>query len=121
MKKEELDRYLAKIRKTVSESEAVVEQVERRVAQTDELLSQYGVTREQLRQIRPTEEQLVEVNEELRRRGLEPIEMTEPKDMFPELGQAAEPNFRSAEFVSGEDELENRKRKFNTMMQNWRL
>lgn len=121
MNKEELDQYLAKIRKTVSESEAVVEQAERRIAQTDELLSQYGITREQLRQMRPTEEQVAEVNEELRRRGLEPVELVDPNDLFPEFGRAAEPNFRSAEFVSGEDELENRKRKFNTMMQGWRL
>lgn len=122
MKKEELDQYLAKIRKTVSESEAVVEQVERRVAQTDELLSQYGITREQLRQINPTPEQVEEVNEELRRRGLDPIDYTLPSaDEYPELGRAAEPNFESPEFASGEDELENRKRKFNTMMQNWRL
>ena len=122
MEKEELDQYLAKIRKTVSESEAVVEQVERRVAQTDELLSQYGITREQLRQIRPTPEQVEEVNDELRRRGFDPIDyVLPPVDTYPELGRAAEPNFESPEFVSGEDELENRKRKFNTMMQNWRL
>ena len=79
------------------------------------------VTREELLAIRPTEEQMTAVNEELRRRGLEPIELREPEDLYPELGRAAEPNFRSAEFISGEEELENRKRKFNTMMQGWRL
>ena len=122
MKKEELDQYLAKIRKTVSESEAVIEQVERRVAQTDELLSRYGISREQLRQIKPTPEQVEEVNEELRRRGMDPIDYEPPPvDAYPELGRAAEPNFESPEFASGEDELENRKHKFNTMMQNWRL
>ena len=118
--KEELDQYLAKIRKTVSESEAMIEQVERRVAQTDELLSQHGLTREQLRQIKPTEEQLVEVNEELRRRGFEPLEITDFGDAFPELGMPAEPNF-DREFGAGPDDLENRKRKFNTMMQGYRL
>lgn len=121
VKKEELDQYLAKIRKTVSESEAMIEQVERRVAQTDELIAQSGFTREQLRKIRPTEEQMAEVNEELKRRGFDPVELIEPEDLYPELGHAAEPNFNSPEFISADEELENRKRKFNTMMQSYRL
>ena len=121
MKKEEIEQFLAKVRKTVSESQAMVEQVGRRVAQTDELLAQEGLTREQLMKIRPTEEQMAVVNEELVRRGFEPFEPLPEEDTYPELGRAAEPNFRSAEFVTGEEELENRKRKFNTMMQAYRL
>ena len=114
---------MSKIRKTVSESEAMIEQVERRIAQTDELLAEHGISREQLLQIKPTPEQMEAVNDELRRRGLEPIEELDlpAVDAYPELGRAAEPNFESPEFISGDDELENRKRTFNTMMHNWRL
>ena len=123
MTQDEVDQCLAKVRKTVSESEALIDQVERRIAQSDELFEQCGVSREQLMKIRPTDEQMAAVNEELVRRGFEPFEPLDfqPEDRYPELGQAAEPNFHTAEFVSGDEELENRKRKFNTMMQGWRL
>lgn len=124
MTQEEMKECLAKIRKTVARSEAMIEQTERRVAETDRLLEEQGITREQLRKIRPTPEQVEAVNEELKRRGFEPLEPSEPpsggRDGYPELGRVAEPNF-SPEFISGTEELENRKRKFNTMMQSYRL
>ena len=118
MKKEEVEDYLAKIRKTISESEALVEQAERRIAETDELLERFGVTREQLRQMKPTPEQLRLVNEELARRGLERIEPLE--ETYPELAKVGETD-PAAEFRTGEEELENRKRKFSSMMQGIRL
>ena len=124
MTQNEMKEYLAKIRKTVARSEAMIEQAERRVAETDRLLEEQGITREQLRNIRPTPEQVEAVNEELMRRGFEPLEPLEPppaaKDGYPELGRVAEPNF-SPEFLTGAEELENRKRKFSTMMQSYRL
>lgn len=124
MTQKEMQECLAKIRKTVSRSEAMIEQVERRVAETDRLLEEQGITREQLRRIRPTPEQVEAVNEELRSRGLEPLEALGPppaaKDGYPEFGRVAEPNFLP-EFISGAEELENRRRKFNTMMQSCRL
>ena len=118
MKKEEVEAYLAKIRKTISESEALVEQAERRIAETDELLERFGVTREQLRKMKPTPEQLQLVNEELARRGLEQIEPLEVS--YPELAKIGETD-PAAEFRTGAEELENRKRKFSSMMQGIRL
>ena len=117
MKKEEVEDCLAKIRKTISESEALVEQAERRIAETDRFLSEHGITREQLRKIHPTEEQLRAVNAELERRGLPALDpLEEPAEMI----RAAEPNF-GAEFATSAEELENRKRKFGAMMQSIRL
>ena len=118
MDKREIEDYLAKIRKTISESEALVEQAERRIAETDELLERVGVTREQLRKMKPTPEQLQLVNEELARRGLERIEPLE--EPYPELVKVGETD-PAAEFRTGAEELENRKRKFSSMMQGIRL
>ena len=118
MKKEEVEDCLAKIRKTISESEALVEQAERRIAATDELLERLGVTREQLRELKPTPEQLQLVNEELKRRGLEQIEPLE--ESYPELAKIGETD-PAVEFRTGEEELENRKRKFSSMMRGIRL
>ena len=117
MDKSEIEDYLAKIRKTISESEALVEQAERRIAETDRFLAEHGITREQLRRIHPTEEQLRVVNAELERRGLPALDpLEEPVETI----QVAEPNF-GAEFATSAEELENRKRKFGAMMQTYRL
>ena len=120
MNKNEIEEYLAKIRKAISESEALVEQAERRIAETDRFLSEHGITREQLRKIHPTEEQLAAVNAELERRGLPALDpLEEPMDEEVRSKVAA-PNF-DAELASGAEELENRKRKFGAMMQTYRL
>ena len=108
MDKNEIVDYLAKIRKTISESEALVEQAERRMAETDELLARVGVTREELRRMRPTPEQIQIVNEELARRGIEPIEPVEE----------SVPN---EEITLGEEGLEHRKRQFGAMMNGIKL
>ena len=108
MNKNEIEEYLAKIRKTISESEALVEQAERRIAETDELLERIGVTREELRRMRPTPEQMQLVNEELARRGIEPLETVE--EYVP-----------GEEIAAGEEGLEHRKRQFGAMMNGVRL
>ena len=122
MTKEEVEVYLKKIRQTIAESEAVVAQAELRIAETDRMLEREGITREQALAMKPTREQLLAVNEELERRGLARLELDdgEEADAFPELGRKAEPN-PSAEFVTSDEELENRRRKFTTLMQNYRL
>lgn len=108
MDKKDLEEYLAMLRRNISESEALVEQAERRVAETDELLERVGVTREELRRMRPTPEQVRLVNEELARRGIEPLEPVE--EAVPDEAN-----------VVGEEGLEHRKRQFGAMMNGVRL
>ena len=108
MKENEIDECLKKVRKSISESEALVEQAERRIAETDDLLARVGVTREELRRMRPTTEQIQAVNEELARRGIEPIEPVEE----------SVPN---EEITPGEEGLEHRKRQFGAMMNGIKL
>ena len=116
----ETQAFLSKIRRTINESEALVAQVELRRAETDRLLASQGLTREQVEAMTFTDEQLAAVNEELRRRGLAPLEdeWFHPSLPTPQGGQAAEPNFDSGD---SQGDLENRRRKFNTMMQDFRL
>ncbi len=116
----EMQAYLAKIRRTINESEALMAQVELRRAETDRLLASQGLTREQVEAMNFTDEQLSAVNEELRRRGLAPLEdeWFRPAPPASQGGQAAEPNFDA---VDSQGDLENRRRKFNTMMQDFRL
>ena len=44
----DIDAYLARIRKTIADSNALVSQAELRIAETDRLLSEQGLTREQV-------------------------------------------------------------------------
>jgi len=118
--KRDTDAFLAKIRRTISESEALLSQAELRRAETDRMLASQGLTREQVEAMTFTPEQVTAVNEELRRRGLPPLEeeWVPTKAASPQGGQAAEPNFEAAD---SQGDLENRRRKFNSMMQNFRL
>ena len=118
--KRETEAYLARIRRTISESEALVAQAELRRAETDRMLASQGLTRKQVEALTFTPEQLGAVNEELRRRGMPQREgewLHTTADST-DGGQAAEPNF---EVADSQGDLENRRRKFNTMMQNFRL
>lgn len=119
----ELDDYLARIRKTIAESEALVAQTELRMRETDRLLESQGVTREQVMAMRFSKEQKLAVNEELKRRGLPPIEDDgddpEPDpDVPPPAGIPAAPNFGSAD---SQGDLENRQKKFGMMMKPFSL
>ncbi|MBQ4481313.1 MAG: hypothetical protein II943_11835 [Victivallales bacterium] len=116
----ETQAYLAKIRRTINESEALMAQVELRRAETDRLLASQGLTREQVEAMNFTDEQLSAVNEELRRRGLAPLadEWFRPAPPASQGGQAAEPNF---EVPDSQGDLENRRRKFSNMMRDFRL
>ena len=116
----ELEDILAKARRTINESEALLEQVELRRAETDRLLASQGLTREQVEAMSFTPEQIAAVNAELKRRGMSTLdeEWLQPSRSGQYGGRAAEPNFE-AEDTQGD--LENRRRKFNTMMQDYRL
>jgi len=115
----DLDEYLARIRKTISESENLVAQAELRMRETDRLLESQGLTREQVMALRFSSEQKLAVNEELRRRGLPPLEddgaepLPDPDAPAP-VGIPAASNFSAAADTQGD--LENRQRKFGMMM-----
>lgn len=119
---EEIKEYLAKIRKTIAESEAAIGQAELRMAETDRLLESQGLTREQVLKFTVPREQRLAVNEELRRRGLPPLEEDESAYDF----DAATAELRATAAVddgpsSSDDELAARQRKFGTFMQEFRI
>ena len=119
--------YLAKIQRTISASKELMSQVELRRAETDRMLAAQGLTREQVEAMRFTPEQLKAANAELARRGLPLIDEEEVlmgdarADADARLtgaGRAADPNYNPEDT---KEDLENRKRKFNVMMSNFRL
>ena len=105
--------------KALGTAEALVAQTELRMRETDRLLESQGLTREQVMALRFSSEQKLAVNEELRRRGLPPLEddgaepLPDPDAPAP-VGIPAASNFSSAADTQGD--LENRQRKFGMMM-----
>ena len=118
----EIDSYLAKIRKTIAESESVVSQAELRIAETDRLLASQGLTREQLMSMQIPESQVEAVNEELRRRGLDPIVEPDPwsADSDPRHGLGIPAASFDPDY-SADGELEERRRKFGMMMKPFQI
>jgi len=123
-KASDIEAYLARIRKTIAESNAVVSQAELRIAETDRLLASQGLTREQVMGFRFSSEQKLMVNEELKRRGLPPIEDDDLDDLSAGLrddqvtGRPVLPNFEAGDVQS---DLENRQKKFGMMMKPFQL
>lgn len=120
MNNEEIKEYLAKIRKTIDESNALIEQAKLRIAETDRFLEQQGLTREEVLKYNPTREQIIAVNEELKRRGLPPLQEDELSLSFDSATEA----LRNAEMPTEtpvDDELAERRRKFGNFMQEFRL
>ena len=70
----ETDAYLARIRKTIEQSNRLVEQVGLRIRETDRMLEQQGLTREQVMAMQFSDAQKRAVDAELKRRGLDPLE-----------------------------------------------
>ena len=117
---EEIKEYLAKIRKTIAESEAAIGQAELRMAETDRLLESQGLTREQVLNFKVTPEHRLAVNEELRRRGLPPLEDDEASFSF----DAATAELRGqadAPAPAPDDELAERQRRFGNLMHEFRI
>ncbi len=113
--KNDIDAYLAKIRKTISESESLVSQAELRIAETDRFLASQGLTREQVMQFKIDDADRAKVNEELKRLGLPPLEADElngSQDTSPS------PAFS---LPDTQGDLENRRRRFGTMMKTFRI
>lgn len=130
----ETEAYLAKIRKTVRDSRNLVESARLRIAETDRFLECQGLTREQVNGFSFTEDQKKAVNAELVSRGLNPLE--EESDVRGEYamrdlsaGALGDMNYKSSASEAGanltagdgDGSVENRKRKFNIMMQQFRM
>lgn len=122
MNKDELEEHLAKIRKTIAESESLVSQAELRLAETDRLLESQGLTREQVMSMRFSEAQIDAMNGELKRRGLDPLEKWALADGAgapgTEAGAYAPPDTPA---LSADDELAERRRKFGMMMKPFQI
>ena len=130
----ETEAYLAKIRKTVSESKSLVESAKLRMVETDRMLESAGTTREEVMKFSFTAAQKEAVNAQLERMGFERLDDDEG-DVRHEYGErslgpgAEDENMRpaactaGANFSAGDGDgtVENRKRKFNVMMQQFRM
>ena len=112
--------YLARIRRTIAESESLVSQAELRIAETDRMLERQGLTREQVLNFRFTEAQREAVNEELRRRGLEPMEWDVEDDAGNEAMDASRVAGLASDSASA-SELSERQRKFGMMMKPFQI
>ena len=120
--RKETDAYLARIRKTIADSERLVEAAKLRMAETDRLLESQGLTREQVMGFRFTGAQREAVNRELVRLGLDPLE---------EDGAVAAPaaDGPAGEYApappppppAGNDELAERQKKFGMMMKPFQI
>lgn len=124
--KEDVDVYLARIRKTIEASKALVSQVGLRIAETDRMLERQGLTREQVMAMRFSEAQMEAVDAELKRRGLDPLE----KWAMGGGDALAAETHENGEDLPGEGrgtgdrldaELENRQRKFGMMMKPFQI
>ena len=118
--REEIESYLAKIRKTIADSESLVSKAELRIAETDRMLEQQGLTRAQVMSMRFTDSQLEEANAELERRGLKPFDAgewatdRETSDASLDAGLAPQD-------PDGGDDLEHRRQKFGMMMKPFQI
>lgn len=126
--------YLAKIRNTVKASRSLVESAKLRMVETDRMLESAGTTREEVMKFSFSASQKEAVNEELERMGFDRLD-DDDGDVRREYGErslgagAADENIRpqactaGANFSAGDGDgsVENRKRKFNVMMQQFRM
>ncbi|MBR4675190.1 MAG: hypothetical protein IKP00_12055 [Victivallales bacterium] len=124
---DETKAFLARIRRTINASNELLAKLELRRAETDRLLEAQGLTREQVEAMSFTPEQMKAVNQELARRGLPAIEeeQTQAGEANSQVDSHSATARRATErtFDPGDtkEDLENRRRKFNMMMNNFRL
>lgn len=116
----EVKEYLATIRKTVADSQAAIDAAQLRLKETDRLLESQGLTREQVLNFKVTPAHRLAVNEELRRRGLPPLEDDTAAVDF----DAATAQLRSeaaAPHVEPEADPADRPRRFANLMHEFRI
>lgn len=122
--------YLARIRKTISDSKNLVAQAELRIAETDRMLERQGLTREQVMSMHFSDAQIDAANEELKRRGIDPLEKWGEMDSQEDEQEGYGYGFRrDAQDIGqalkretgGESEFAERQRKFGMMMKPFQL
>ena len=120
MTQEETKDYLARIRKTIADSQAAIDAANLRIQETDRLLASQGLTRDQVLKFKVTREHMLSVNEELRRRGLPPLEDEEEAFDF-NAATAALREQTEAPGPGPDDLLAERQRRFGALMHDVRL
>ncbi len=115
---DEVESYLSQIRKTIADSQSAIQDAELRIQETDRLLASQGLTREQVLGFQVTAEHKLAVNEELRRRGLPPLEDDETATDFDAATAALR---RDADTPPQEDDLATRQRRFSNLMHEFRI
>lgn len=120
-KQEEVKAYLARIRKTVEASKALMESVDLRLRETDRMLEAQGLTRDEVRKMRFTTEQREKANEELRRMGLPPMDEVDTTIDFDLSTAEYRENFADIADMEDESVVASRARKLGTFMQQFRL
>lgn len=122
--------YLARIRRTIEESERMVEAVKLRMAETDRMLEKQGLTREQVLNFSFSPEQRELVNRELARNGMEPLEDEDEQDGAGRETRDAEDmrldtiglsDVSSLSPQGPDGELAERQRKFGMMMKPFQI
>ena len=116
----ETQAYLARIRKTIEESNRLVEQVGLRIQETDRMLEQQGLTREQVMAMHFSDAQIEAANAELERRGMDPIEKWE-SDSMRDTSDASHVLSPEPEDFAADTELAERQRKFGMMMKPFQI
>ena len=116
----ETEAYLARIRRTIEESNRLVDQVGLRIRETDRMLEQQGLTREQVMAMHFSDAQIEAANEELKRRGLDPIEKWE-RDGLTEQEKFDLGRPPTAAEAPADNELAERQRKFGMMMKPFQI
>ena len=116
------DAYLARIRKTIEASNRLVEQVGLRIRETDRMLEQQGLTREQVMAMHFSEAQMEAANAELKRRGMDPIEKwSEVESQDTESLGLESQGFQLSTDSAPDAELAERQRKFGMMMKPFQI
>lgn len=123
-KNHDTEAYLARIRRTIAESNRLVEQVALRMRETDRALEAQGLTREQVMGIRLSDEQRVAMNRELARLGIDPrtiADVTGPDAGARQEAFATEPAADAQAVDGAADDLANRRMKFGLMMKPFQI
>lgn len=116
---EDINAYLARIRKTIEASKSLVAQAELRMAETDRLLESQGLTREQVKAWSFTPDQLQAANRELERQGAEPFleTITAADAAASSAADAWDASYDTpSSSFAPDEEIDNRRKKFLMMM-----